>query len=111
MSNWNRDMSRAPKDKPILALCCDECESDVCGYHTGNGTSLCLYHGHAKGLSKVSDGPHVLEWGGSWSDTWEDGGGYMPDWWFLCGSEFEIAANPIAWMGDYGLYAPIGRSL
>lgn len=91
-------MGTAPKDRPILGWCRDECGSDVCAYYTGTGTSLCLYHGHAEGLSHVEDGPHVLVWGGSWDDSsFEYAGGWMPDWWFRSDSEFEVAANPIAW--------------
>ncbi len=101
-------METAPKDKPILGWCRDECSSDVCGYHTGTGTSLCLYHGHAEGLSHVEDGPHVVVWGGSWADCEDDGGGWMPDWWFRSDSEFEVAANPIAWapIPDFTLENP-----
>lgn len=95
-----RPMETAPKDRPILAWCDDECRSDRCGYHTGEGTSLCLYHGHADGLSSAGTGWRIVEWGGAWDDsTWEDpNGGSMPDWWFRAGSEFEEAANPVFWM-------------
>lgn len=95
---WNPDLAAAPKDRPILAKCSDACGDDRCGYHTGVGTSLCVYHAHAEGLSHVSDGSHVIEWGGGWADSIEDGGGSLPDWWFRSDSEFEVAANPVAWM-------------
>lgn len=92
--SWNYDLAGAPKDQPILGLCRNECSDESCG-----GPTLCLYHGHAEGLGHVSDGPHVLEWGGAWDDnTHEYQGGWMPDWWFRSDSEFEVAANPIAWM-------------
>lgn len=97
--SWNHNMADAPKDRPILGLCRNECSDPQCGYTTGGGTSLCLFHAHAEGLSAVSDGPHVLEWGGAWDDgTHEYPGGWMPDWWFRSDSEFEVAANPIAWV-------------
>lgn len=99
-SRWNFDMEAAPKDRPILAWCRGDCVDPQCGYFTGEGTTLCLYHGHAEGMSSVGDGPAIIEWGGSWDDsTWEyPNGGWMPDWWFRYGSEFEEAANPVAWM-------------
>ena len=98
--SWNHNMTAAPKDRPILGLCRDECGDPRCGLQTGQGSyTLCLYHGHADGLGHVSDGPHVLEWGGAWDDsTHEYAGGWMPDWWFRTDSEFEAVANPVAWM-------------
>jgi hypothetical protein len=97
---WNHDMTAAPKDREILGLCRSECRNDHCGYHTGQGTTLCLYHAHAEGLSSVSDGAHVIEWGGGFTDTGEYGEviAELPDWWFRTDSEFEAAANPVAWM-------------
>lgn len=84
-----------PTDKPILAWCVDE----KCDCNAAGDGKLCLYHGHAEGLSRVDDGPHVLEFGGGWDDrSWEnESAGWCPDWWFLRGSEFEIAANPVWW--------------
>jgi len=89
-----RDMAEAPKDEPILAWCVHEADP----YHLPNG-NLTLYGGHVEGLSHVEDGPNILVWGGGWNDqSWEHDGGWMPDWWFQKGSEFEIAAYPVAWM-------------
>lgn len=95
-----RPMASAPKDRPILAWCDDECHDDRCGCHTSEGTSLCLFHGHAEGLSSTGTGWRVVEWGGAWDDsTWEyPNAGHMPDWWFRIGSEFEEAANPVVWL-------------
>lgn len=83
----------APKDRPILAWCDHEADP----YFIGNG-NLTLYGGHAEGMSHAPTGFHIVEWGGSWDDrTHEFDGGWMPDWWFVAGSEFEVAANPTHW--------------
>jgi hypothetical protein len=82
-------MESAPKDgTPILAWCIHEADP----HFTGAG--LTLYGAHAEGMWHVVDGPHVIQWG----DSWTDDNGYMPDWWFQYGSEFEITANPVRWM-------------
>lgn len=95
-------ISTAPKDKPILAWCVADCGDPACGYSENaspDAVNLCLYHGHAEGLSATGEGLAIVEWGGSWDDsTWEYSGGWMPDWWFRFGSEFEEAANPTHWM-------------
>lgn len=92
MSGW-QPIETAPKDVPILGWCVHT--ADV-GFIEGGG-SLTLYAAHSEGLSHVEDGPHVLVWGGGWADSEEDGGGWLPDWWFRSDSEFEVAANPIFW--------------
>lgn len=96
MSAWNYDMSAAPKDKPILGLC----RHDADPYHDETTGRLTDYGCSAEGLGRVHDGPHVLVWGGGDSDYDEWAGKTItwPDWWFRFGSEFEEAANPIAWM-------------
>ncbi len=86
-------MSSAPKDRLILAYYdheADKWEEDGC-------SRLTLYAAHAEGLSHAPTGFHIVEWGGGWNDCEEDGGGGLPDWWFVAGSEFEIAANPVKW--------------
>lgn len=96
-------MKDAPKDRKILAWCESGCADTTCGYcdgyedGDGEGKHLCLYHAHAEGLSSAPTGFHILVWGGGWSESYEDGGGYLPDWWFVAHSEFEIAANPTMW--------------
>lgn len=55
---------------------------------------LTIYGGHLEGLNHPDNGPNVLVWGGSFQDHEDDGGAYLPDWWFVRGSEFEIVANP-----------------
>jgi len=95
-AKW-QPMDTAPTDRPILGWCIHEADPY---FKSADGLNLTIYGGHSEGLSHVEDGPHVLEWGGSWDDrSHEDpNGGWMPDWWFLSGSEFEVAANPVAWM-------------
>ena len=94
MTEWH-DMDSAPKDRPILGWCeepeyCPDCNANKSG-------NLCLFHAHAEGMSSAGSGPVVIEWGGAWEDSWEDGGGWLPDWWFRRGSEFEEAARPVLW--------------
>lgn len=52
---------------------------------------LTTYAAHSEAFSHASDGCHIVEWGGEWD---EGDYGYVPDWWFVAGSDFEIAANP-----------------
>ena len=97
-----QSMDTAPRNRPILVMCSSECNDVHCGYSKvfveplGRKT-LCMYHAHAEGLSAYGSGPAIVVWGGGWEDGYEDGGGSMPDWWFIYGSECEVAANPIAW--------------
>lgn len=103
-------METAPKDTPILAWCDHEAgldeqdryddEQDRYNEERGNKSPhrLTLYLGHAEGIMHAPTGWHIIEWGGSWDDSnHEYQGGYMPDWWFVAGSEFEMAANPMCW--------------
>jgi hypothetical protein len=95
MSNW-QPIETAPKDGTvILAWCNHEADPYVECKETGR---LTLYAAHAEGLSHAETGYQLIQWGGGWSDSYEDGGGRLPDWWFVAGSEFEIAANPLHWM-------------
>ena len=83
----------APKDRPILGLCKHEADKY---YVEGR---LTIYAAHCEGMSRVPDGPHVIEWGGEYSEyESETGAGFtIPDWWFRSGSGFEEVANPVAW--------------
>ena len=94
-----QDISTAPKDRPILGWCVHDADPYFIEPEDASGRSrLTLYGGHTEGLSHVSDGPHVLVWGGAWDDsTHEYSGGWMPDWWFRSDSDFEVTANPILW--------------
>lgn len=94
MTEWNYDMTQAPTDRPILGWC----KHDNDPYHLEGGF-LTTYGAHVEGLGRVEDGPQVLVWGGGYADVGEYGvvEASCPDWWFRHGSEFEEAANPIAW--------------
>jgi hypothetical protein len=94
---WRSIDDNPPKDRPILAWCDHEADPYVEPNDPKN--RLTLYAGHAEGLSHAPTGWHIIEWGGAWDDrTYEYDGGCMPDWWFVVGSEFEQAANPLFWM-------------
>lgn len=95
MTSW-KPIETAPKDTPVLAWCVETEDCAECS--TEGSIRLCLFHAHADGFSSAGNGLVVVEWGGSWEDSWEDGGGFLPDWWFRVGSEFEEAANPTHWM-------------
>ena len=92
MSEW-QPIATAPKDKPILAYCDHEADTRV---ERPGATTLTLYAAHYEGLSHCPTGLRIVEWGGGWADS--EGGAWLPDWWFVAGSEFEVAANPICWM-------------
>lgn len=93
---WNYDMSAAPKDKKILGLCLHDADP----YHSEDTGRLTDYGCSVEGMGRVQDGPHVLVWGGGDSeyDEWAGKTVSWPDWWFRFGSDFEQAANPVAWM-------------
>lgn len=92
--NW-QGMSSAPTNKPIMAVA--HAGSDP--YFLGEG-KLTLYGAHVEGLGAVDDGVHIVEWGGGFDDrTYEEpNAGCLSDWWFVAGSDFELVANPIAWL-------------
>lgn len=88
-----QSMETAPKDRKILCWC----DHEVDPYWEDGGPSLTLYGAHAEGMGHAETGFHILEWGGGVSFGEDEGGGYLPDWWFVAGSEFEVAANPTHW--------------
>lgn len=89
---WNRDMSLAPRDRPIVAWC----RHDADPYHTSElGQYLTTYAAHAEVFGHADDGLQIVEWGGEYDDT-EDG--HIPAWWFVRGTDFEKPANPVAWV-------------
>lgn len=108
-----QSMDTAPRDRPILVW--HDHNSDP--YHDPfweERGRLTIYGGHCEGLSMRGEVGFVeAEWGGGWSDSWEDGGGSMPDWWFMVGSEFEVPLAPVGWIDIYEIVetpAPIVRS-
>jgi hypothetical protein len=94
--NW-QPIETAPKDKPILAYCNHEADSFFVNENAGR---LTVYAAHHEGGSHCDTGIHIVEWGGAWDDRsyFEPDAGHVSDWWFVSGSEFEMAANPTHWM-------------
>jgi len=92
------EIETAPKDEPILGWCDHEADPWKAGETADGRSILTLYAAHAEGLGHAPTGLHIIEWGGGFDDsTWEYPGASLPDWWFVVGSEFEIAANPTHW--------------
>lgn len=89
-AGFNPNMAEAPRDRPILGWCVHSANA-----YRLSDSHLTTYGAHCEGMGHVGDGPHVLEWGGEWDDA-DDG--YIPNWWFRRGSEWEEAANPIGWI-------------
>lgn len=91
-----RPIATAPKDRPILAWCDHDEDAFI---DPTDPDRLTLYAAHGEGLSYARTGFHIVEWGGGFADTGEYGEmlAELPDWWFVVGSEFEIAANPTHW--------------
>ncbi len=92
-------MDSAPKDHPILAYCDHEADPFEQGKTADGRTILTLYAAHAEGMGFAPTGFHIIEWGGAFDDsTWEyPDQANLPDWWFVAGSEWETAANPVRW--------------
>ena len=92
-------MDTAPRDgTPILAWCDHKADPYVEDEKTGR---LTTYAAHCEGgIGHVIDGPHVVVWGGEYSeDDWEsDTHLTIPDWWFLFDDEFQTVANPTRWL-------------
>ena len=93
ITEWQH-ISTAPKDRPILGLC--KHDADKYWYEG----KLTTYAAHCEERSNVSDGIHVLEWGGEYSESnLEEGYSFtIPNWWFRAGSHFEEVANPTHWL-------------
>lgn len=90
-----KSMETAPRDRPILAWCDHQADP----YTLPDGR-LTTYAAHADSMSRVDDGYAIVVWGGAYEEyDYESFGNpiYIPDWWFVAGSYWETAANPIAW--------------
>ena len=106
MADW-QPIETAPKDRPILVWCDHEADPWVRESPPWGGSSLTLYAAHSEGMSHAGTGYYIVEWGGAFDDSnWEYDGGHLPDWWFVAGSDFEVAANPIKWAADVDLSEP-----
>ena len=98
MSSW-QPIATAPTDRPVLAWCDHEADQFQAGVTDDGRSVLTLYASHAEGMGYAPTGLHIVEWGGGFDDSsWEYQGAHLPDWWFVAGSDFEIAANPTHWM-------------
>ncbi len=69
----------APKDREIIVWNKAEGSDPRCGYcecldeaQAYERGGLCLYHGHAEGLSAGEDGLQIAVWGGGWDDSSHD---------------------------------------
>ena len=89
-----RPMSDAPRDgTPILALCLHDAPAP-----TSHALAI-LYTRYYEGMSHVDDGAHVLVWGNyDQSPPTTETGTLDEGWWWLSGSDYQIAANPTVWM-------------
>lgn len=94
MLGW-QPIETAPKDRPIVGWCVHEADDY---FIDDEGRTLTTYGAHCEGLGYVTDGPHVLEWCGSYHGSDEGGDYYIPNWWFRLGSDMEEVANPTHWM-------------
>lgn len=87
-------MDDAPKDRPILGLCCHEADK----IYDEDSKTMTTYGAHAEIFGRRADnGPHVLIWGMEFYEQGIDGG-YIPEWWFVNDGDLETVANPIAYM-------------
>jgi hypothetical protein len=98
-----KSIKTAPKDGThIVGYCVHEADPYYIDPPNDAGrATLTAYGASCEGLSHVSDGWHVIEWQGSYSDADDEYGTnayIVPGWWFRVGSEREEAANPIFWI-------------
>lgn len=93
---YRSDIENAPRDgTPILAYC----QHSADPYYLEEGRRLTVYGMHCEDLCNVKDGPNVVVFGGEYRD-WDDDRNcsiFIPGYWFLYGSDFEVVANPVLW--------------
>jgi hypothetical protein len=94
VSAW-QPIETAPKDGTVILAYCNH---EIDPYNDGPNR-LTLYAAHSEGMGHAPTGYHIVTWGGAFDDsTWEYTGASLPDWWFVEGTSFEVAANPTHWM-------------
>lgn len=87
-------IATAPKDRPILAYCNHEADT----FTEDDGKTLTAYAASCEGLSNAPTGVHLVEWMEGYSEYDGYGDGFKcPDWWFVSGSDGEVAVNPTHW--------------
>lgn len=84
---------------PILGWCVND-EDPYFEPNLNDG--LTTYGAHAEGFGYAADGLQIIHWGGGYRLDEDEGGGYIPDWWFVLpvGSAddlYQIPANPTHW--------------
>lgn len=78
--------------KPFLAICTHDADIKFI-----SPTEISIYAAHCMLTDRVTDGPHVLVWGGSLEGGWGADQYQIPSWWFRYGSDFKEVANPTLW--------------
>lgn len=98
-----RPIETAPRDgTKVLGWCNHKADP----YWLNDGFSLTDYGLHSESVAHARDGIHVVEWGGEYHDV----DCVMPNWWFVSGTDFEVAANPTHWK-PLPLGGPLGEKL
>jgi hypothetical protein len=93
-----RPISEAPAGLKLVAWCDHEADPYQ-DPHDDN--RLTTYGAHVEGMSHAKDGWNVVEWlpgqfyGNAMAGEPEY---YMEAWWFVHGTDGEVAANPIGWV-------------
>jgi len=92
-----QSMESAPKDgTPILVFS----RHDADPFYNPDGKTLTPYRCYCEANGSADDGFHIVEWkdGDSDYDEWSGRSYTWPAWWFVVGSDGEIAVNATHWM-------------